>query len=236
MRRGRLPQQQGRAHRGHAHQSLCRARRTPVHAGARLRLLAGTLREELLDLPRAAASEAILTPQDLLAADRLYLGNSVRGLASRRADRRRPRGRRAACICPRNRGVINGPALPLGAHERFRARGEGQAAKRRPRKEPLTLPAMRLAQPSPRKVAAESPLPQGERGSRACPCVLGSLVALLARDRGCAIGIGLRLEPACGLAERGPELDPGPRQSFADILGALAQRLGTLPHLACGLG
>ena len=43
-------------------------------------LLAGTLREELLDLPRAAASEAILTPQDLLAADRLYLGNSVRGL------------------------------------------------------------------------------------------------------------------------------------------------------------
>lgn len=43
-------------------------------------LLPGTLREELLDLPRAAASEAILTPQDLLAADRLYLGNSVRGL------------------------------------------------------------------------------------------------------------------------------------------------------------
>ncbi len=43
-------------------------------------LLAGTLREELLDLPRAAASEAILTPQDLLAAERIYLGNSVRGL------------------------------------------------------------------------------------------------------------------------------------------------------------
>ena len=43
-------------------------------------LLPGTLREELLDLPRAAASEAILTPQDLLAADRIYLGNSVRGL------------------------------------------------------------------------------------------------------------------------------------------------------------
>jgi para-aminobenzoate synthetase/4-amino-4-deoxychorismate lyase len=38
------------------------------------------LREELLDLPRAAASEAVLTPQDLLAADRIYLGNSVRGL------------------------------------------------------------------------------------------------------------------------------------------------------------
>jgi para-aminobenzoate synthetase / 4-amino-4-deoxychorismate lyase len=43
-------------------------------------LLPGTLREELLDLPRAAASEAILTPQDLLAADRIYLGNSARGL------------------------------------------------------------------------------------------------------------------------------------------------------------
>jgi para-aminobenzoate synthetase / 4-amino-4-deoxychorismate lyase len=43
-------------------------------------LLPGTLREELLDLSRAAASEAILTPQDLLAAERIYLGNSVRGL------------------------------------------------------------------------------------------------------------------------------------------------------------
>jgi para-aminobenzoate synthetase/4-amino-4-deoxychorismate lyase len=43
-------------------------------------LLPGTLRDELLDLPRAAASEAVLTPQDLLAADRIYLGNSVRGL------------------------------------------------------------------------------------------------------------------------------------------------------------
>jgi para-aminobenzoate synthetase/4-amino-4-deoxychorismate lyase len=43
-------------------------------------LLPGTLREELLDLPRAAASEAVLTPQDLLVADRIYLGNSVRGL------------------------------------------------------------------------------------------------------------------------------------------------------------
>jgi para-aminobenzoate synthetase / 4-amino-4-deoxychorismate lyase len=43
-------------------------------------LLPGTLREELLDLPRAAASEALLTPQDLAAADRVYLGNSVRGL------------------------------------------------------------------------------------------------------------------------------------------------------------
>jgi para-aminobenzoate synthetase/4-amino-4-deoxychorismate lyase len=43
-------------------------------------LLPGTLREELLDLPRAAASEAVLTPADLLHADRIYLGNSVRGL------------------------------------------------------------------------------------------------------------------------------------------------------------
>lgn len=43
-------------------------------------LLPGTLREELLDLPRAAASEAVLTPQDLFAAERIYLGNSVRGL------------------------------------------------------------------------------------------------------------------------------------------------------------
>jgi para-aminobenzoate synthetase / 4-amino-4-deoxychorismate lyase len=43
-------------------------------------LLPGTLREELLDLPRAAASEAVLSPQDLLSADRIYLGNSVRGL------------------------------------------------------------------------------------------------------------------------------------------------------------
>jgi para-aminobenzoate synthetase/4-amino-4-deoxychorismate lyase len=43
-------------------------------------LLPGTLREELLDLPRAAASEAVLTPADLLRTDRIYLGNSVRGL------------------------------------------------------------------------------------------------------------------------------------------------------------
>jgi len=43
-------------------------------------LLPGTLREELLDLPRAAASEAVLTEADLREADRIYLGNSVRGL------------------------------------------------------------------------------------------------------------------------------------------------------------
>jgi branched-subunit amino acid aminotransferase/4-amino-4-deoxychorismate lyase len=38
------------------------------------------LREELLDLPRAAASEAVLSLTDLASADRIYLGNSVRGL------------------------------------------------------------------------------------------------------------------------------------------------------------
>jgi para-aminobenzoate synthetase/4-amino-4-deoxychorismate lyase len=43
-------------------------------------LLPGTLREELIDLPRAAASEAVLTLADLDAAERIYLGNSVRGL------------------------------------------------------------------------------------------------------------------------------------------------------------
>ncbi len=43
-------------------------------------LLPGTFREELIDLPRAAASEAVLTVQDLKRADRIYLGNSVRGL------------------------------------------------------------------------------------------------------------------------------------------------------------
>jgi para-aminobenzoate synthetase/4-amino-4-deoxychorismate lyase len=43
-------------------------------------LLPGTLREELIDLPRAAASEAVLALADLARADRIYLGNSVRGL------------------------------------------------------------------------------------------------------------------------------------------------------------
>jgi para-aminobenzoate synthetase/4-amino-4-deoxychorismate lyase len=43
-------------------------------------LLPGTLREELLDMPRVAASEAILTRDDLARADAIYLGNSVRGL------------------------------------------------------------------------------------------------------------------------------------------------------------
>jgi para-aminobenzoate synthetase/4-amino-4-deoxychorismate lyase len=57
-------------------------------------LLPGTLREELLDLPRAAASEAVLMPQDLLDADRIYLGNSVRGLV--RAELMLPAKERAA--------------------------------------------------------------------------------------------------------------------------------------------
>ena len=43
-------------------------------------LLPGTLREELIDLPRAAASQAVLTLADLARAERIYLGNSVRGL------------------------------------------------------------------------------------------------------------------------------------------------------------
>ncbi|HUW74945.1 MAG TPA: aminodeoxychorismate synthase component I [Methyloceanibacter sp.] len=51
-------------------------------------LLPGTLREELLDLPRAAASEAVLTPADLARAGRIYLGNSVRGLV--RAEQMQP--------------------------------------------------------------------------------------------------------------------------------------------------
>ncbi len=44
------------------------------------------------------------------------------------------------------------------------------------------------------------------------------------------------MQPAGGLAERGAQLDPRACQPFADILGALAQRLGALPHLARGLG
>ena len=56
-------------------------------------LLPGTLRDELLDLPRAAASEAVLVPQDLLDADRIYLGNSVRGLV--RAELMQPARERA---------------------------------------------------------------------------------------------------------------------------------------------
>jgi para-aminobenzoate synthetase/4-amino-4-deoxychorismate lyase len=46
-------------------------------------LLPGTLREELIDLPRAAASEAVLTIADLARAERIYLGNSVRASRAR---------------------------------------------------------------------------------------------------------------------------------------------------------
>ncbi len=62
-------------------------------------LLPGTLREELLDLPRAAASEAVLTPADLARADRIYLGNSVRGLV--RAELMQPAQSRCARAGPR---------------------------------------------------------------------------------------------------------------------------------------
>ncbi len=43
-------------------------------------LLNGTLRRHLLADPARGAAEAVLYPQDLAAADRVYLGNSVRGL------------------------------------------------------------------------------------------------------------------------------------------------------------
>ena len=46
----------------------------------------------------------------------------------------------------------------------------------------------------------------------------------------------LGLQPAGSLAERGAQLGPGAGQTFADILGALAQRLGLFPHLLRGLG
>src|SRR5262245_22235294 len=65
---------------------------------------------------------------------------------------------------------------------------------------------------------------------------LSPLAAFLARGRGRAVRAGLRLEPAGRLAERGPELHPGPPQALADILRTLAQRLGALPHLARSLG
>jgi len=46
----------------------------PVACG----LLAGTLRQDLIDSGRAV--EAVLTPEDLLTAEKIFLGNSVRGL------------------------------------------------------------------------------------------------------------------------------------------------------------
>src|SRR5262245_55867574 len=65
---------------------------------------------------------------------------------------------------------------------------------------------------------------------------LSPLAAFLARGCGRAVRGGLGLEPAGRLAERGPELHPGPPQALADVLRALAQRLGALPHLARSLG
>jgi branched-subunit amino acid aminotransferase/4-amino-4-deoxychorismate lyase len=48
----------------------------PVDSG----LLPGTFRQSLLDDPVAGLVETVLRPDDLRRADRLYLGNSVRGL------------------------------------------------------------------------------------------------------------------------------------------------------------
>ncbi len=48
-------------------------------------LLAGTLRRHLLAAPGGKVREAVLRPQDLEAAERIYFGNSVRGLV--RAER-----------------------------------------------------------------------------------------------------------------------------------------------------
>jgi para-aminobenzoate synthetase/4-amino-4-deoxychorismate lyase len=48
----------------------------PISSG----LLPGTFRQSLLDDPAAGVSEAVLRPEDVRRADRLFLGNSVRGL------------------------------------------------------------------------------------------------------------------------------------------------------------
>ena len=52
----------------------------PVVAG----LLPGTFRQSLLDDPAAGLVEATLRPEDVRRADRLFLGNSVRGLVPAR--------------------------------------------------------------------------------------------------------------------------------------------------------
>ncbi len=52
----------------------------PVSCG----LLPGTLRAELLNDKKIEIKEAILTPADLKSADRIFLGNSVRGLINAR--------------------------------------------------------------------------------------------------------------------------------------------------------
>ena len=48
----------------------------PVASG----LLPGTFRQLLLDDPVAGVVEIVLRPEEVRQADRLYLGNSVRGL------------------------------------------------------------------------------------------------------------------------------------------------------------
>ena len=52
----------------------------PVSCG----LLEGTLRRELLEDPGTQVEERVLWPEDLAAAERIYLGNSVRGLVPAR--------------------------------------------------------------------------------------------------------------------------------------------------------
>ena len=152
-------------------------------------LLPGTLREELLDLPRAAASEAVLTPADLARADRIYLGNSVRGLI--RAD------------------LMQRP-MPRHARTCTRANRQRNARAFRP--------------------------------GRVLRCALFKLVIQilssacdLLRSSSCLVS-----EFGGGLAERGGKLGPSPDEALADLLRALAQRLGTLPRLAgrflAGLG
>jgi para-aminobenzoate synthetase/4-amino-4-deoxychorismate lyase len=53
----------------------------PIRCG----LLDGTLRRDLLDDPNVMIEEKVLTPNDLETAERIYLGNSVRGLVPARA-------------------------------------------------------------------------------------------------------------------------------------------------------
>ena len=52
----------------------------PVSCG----LLDGTLRRELIEDPGTQVEERVLRPEDLAAAERIYLGNSVRGLVPAR--------------------------------------------------------------------------------------------------------------------------------------------------------
>ena len=52
----------------------------PVSCG----LLDGTLRRDLIEDPGVRAEESILRPADLESADRIFLGNSVRGLGPAR--------------------------------------------------------------------------------------------------------------------------------------------------------